>query len=160
MNIHDLIICKTKVEAVVHGGEVWIPLRRMCDNLGLHLEAQQTRVKDDPRFSFRVIRTVAADGKMREMFCLPKEQIHGWLFTINPNKVKASARKTLLAYQREIMRVLDHYFDEGFACYDPDFEELFCKVIQIFQNTRYERFLRNFEVETGRNLKLPSGKYT
>lgn len=39
---------------------------------------------------------VAADGKQREMLCLPIRYVFGWLFTINPANVNEEAREERL----------------------------------------------------------------
>ena len=53
---------------------------------------------------------VAADGKEREMLCLPYEFIFGWLFTINPKNVKEEARESVAKYRIECYRVLFRHF--------------------------------------------------
>lgn len=55
--------------------------------------------------------TVGADGKGREMVCLPLEYVYGWIFTINPRNVSDDARDNVMKYQLECYRVLyEHFF--------------------------------------------------
>ncbi len=54
--------------------------------------------------------TVAADGKQREMLCLPVEFIFGWLFTINPDNVNEDAREAVRRYRMECYRTLYRHF--------------------------------------------------
>lgn len=53
---------------------------------------------------------VAADGKEREMLCLPLRYVYGWLFTINPKNVAPAAREAVTRYRRECYDVLYHHF--------------------------------------------------
>lgn len=53
---------------------------------------------------------VTADGKKREMVCLPLEYVYGWIFTINPRNVAESTREKVLQYQRECYDVLYRHF--------------------------------------------------
>lgn len=53
---------------------------------------------------------VAADGKQREMLCLPIRYVFGWLFTINPANVNEEAREALTAYQHECYEALYRHF--------------------------------------------------
>jgi predicted ATP-binding protein involved in virulence len=57
--------------------------------------------------------TVAADGKEREMVCLPQEFIFGWLFTINPKNVKEEAREAVAKYRIECYRALYEHFSSA-----------------------------------------------
>ena len=51
-----------------------------------------------------------ADGKDREMLCLPLEFVYGWLFTIDANLVSESNRENVARYQRECYDILYRYF--------------------------------------------------
>jgi hypothetical protein len=102
------------VEAIQRDGDVWIPLRRVCENLGVDIDSQRKRLSDADRspWATTVIMTVvAADGKNREAFCLHLDVVPMWLATIDVSRVRESVRPKLLAYQKECARVLrDHFF--------------------------------------------------
>jgi hypothetical protein len=55
------------------------------------------------------------DSKRYRMLCLPLDQLSGWLFTINPHKVKPEIRPKLLLYQRECVKTLDECWRQGEA---------------------------------------------
>lgn len=80
--------------------ECWVVVRRICENIDLHLETQIKRIKRDGRFNYTVKRTVAEDGKEREMFCLAYEDFWGWLFSINPRRVKKTTAEKLTKYYK------------------------------------------------------------
>jgi hypothetical protein len=81
-------------------GEVWIPLKRLCENLGVDPTRQTQKVESDPRFSYRHMSATAPDGKNYGMFCIPVSQVSAWLFSINPNKVRPDLQEKLLFYQK------------------------------------------------------------
>ena len=53
---------------------------------------------------------VAADGKQREMVCLPLKYIFGWLFTISPKNVAPEAKELVRRYRTECYDALYRYF--------------------------------------------------
>ena len=112
-------------------GDRFVVVRPIVDALGLSWSGQHERLNRHPVLSstVRVTRTVAEDGKDREMVALPLEQFHGWLFTIDASRVKPEAKDKLLAYQRECFDVLHSYFTEG-AAWNPRFHR------QEFDRTR------------------------
>ena len=95
-------------------GRIWVPIIRPCENLGLHLETQRTKIQNDNSFSSTVKRLTAADGKTYEMVCLPLEEVQGWLFSINPSRIKDERKKArLILYRRECIKVLNDYWTKG-----------------------------------------------
>ena len=53
------------------------------------------------------------------MLCLPLRKLNGWLFSINPSKVRADIRDKLIAYQEECFTVLHDYWTKGAAVRKP-----------------------------------------
>ncbi|WP_372400741.1 phage antirepressor N-terminal domain-containing protein (plasmid) [Azospirillum sp. HJ39] len=93
-------------------GRVVVSVRPICEALGLTWGSQFNRIKRTPSLSTTIfmMKTVAADGKVREVLCLPLDLIPGWLFGVDVNRVKPELRDRLIAYQRECHRVLfDHF---------------------------------------------------
>lgn len=88
----------------------WVALKPICEAIGIDWPRQYTKIQNDPRFNCCHITTVGADGKNREMMCLPLDQINGWLFNINSNRVKSDCRETLLIFQRECQEALFRHF--------------------------------------------------
>ena len=66
--INDVAIAATSNEK----GEVLIPIRPICDALGVAYHGQYMKIKDDKFLSSTVMLsiTVGADGKQREMICI------------------------------------------------------------------------------------------
>jgi len=106
-------------------GEVFVPIRPICDNLGVTWSPQRRRINRDPVLSDEATSvTVTVTQQGREMICLPLKFIPGWLFGINADRVKAEIRERLIRYQRECFDVLAAAFTEGRLTADPSFDEL------------------------------------
>lgn len=83
-------------------------------SVGSFFQAQLEKIKSDPILSstIRLSLTVGADGKIREMSCIPLEFTFGWLFTINPKNVSPEAKDAVTKYKLECYRALFEYFTE------------------------------------------------
>lgn len=92
-------------------GGVWVPLKRMCEALGVSMQGQHARLQTKAWATIKPILTVGDDGKDREMFALHLDSVPMWLATIEPSRVDESVRAKLVVYQRECAAVLrDHFF--------------------------------------------------
>jgi hypothetical protein len=110
----------TAVLMDVDGDEVvYVPIRPLCDHLGLSWQGQNDRIRRDLvlseiQMSVRVTRMDIEEGSRRphtsEMLCLPLEFLNGWLFGVNASRVKSDVRDRLIRYQRECYRVLADAF--------------------------------------------------
>jgi hypothetical protein len=105
--------------------DVYVPIRPICDNLGVTLAGQRERIARDPVLSEVVTSvSVTLTQQAREMLCLPLKYVPGWLFGINANRVKPELRERVIRYQRECYDVLAEAFVEGRLTADPAFDEL------------------------------------
>ena len=95
----------------------FVPIKPICDALGIAFEPQYQKLKEDEDLSSTVTLriTVAADGKQREMVCLPMEFIFGWLFTISPKNVSPDAKESVRRYRMECYKALFDHFSERSA---------------------------------------------
>lgn len=93
-------------------GETYVPIKPVCDALGIDAKNQRTKLQEDEFFASTgvIITSVAADGKEREMYCLRLRDVYGWLATINPGKVAPEAREAVTHYRRECYDVLYEHF--------------------------------------------------
>ncbi|WP_289741588.1 phage antirepressor N-terminal domain-containing protein [uncultured Duncaniella sp.] len=91
----------------------YLPIKPICEAIGIAFQPQNDKIKEHPilRSTVTIIVTVGADGKPREMVCLPVKFIYGWLFTINPGKVAPEARAKVEAYSLECYEVLYNHFN-------------------------------------------------
>ena len=93
-------------------GQTLVPIRPICEAIGVSLQGQSEKIYDDEILSSVVKQnlTTGADGKQYEMLCLPLEYVYGWIFTINPKKVNAQAKDSVVRYKRECYDVLYRHF--------------------------------------------------
>jgi len=97
---------------IVENGSKLVPIKPICQALGIDEDAQRRKLKDDPILaSTTVLSTaVAADGKSREMVSIPLMWVFGWLLTIDARNVKEEAREALIKYQVECYKALYNHF--------------------------------------------------
>ena len=89
-----------------------VPIRPICEALGIDYSRQLKKIKDDPDLGSVVglKPTTGADGKTYEMCCLPLEYIFGWLFTISPSNVHEDAQEIVRKYRMECYHALFQHF--------------------------------------------------
>jgi hypothetical protein len=107
--------------------QIYIPLKPICDQLGVTWPSQLNRIHRDPVLSRKVrgVFITNTPGGRQEMICLPLDYLNGWLFGINATRVNEEARERLIRYQDECFRVLAEAFREGrLVVSDPTFEDL------------------------------------
>jgi hypothetical protein len=118
--------------------QVYVPLRPICDHLGVAWRSQNMRIQRDPVLS-EVVRsgivTIPEVGK-RNMVCLPLEYLNGFLFGINAARVKEKIRSKLIQYQRECYLVLaDAFLDRSVPSdWDQTSPETMAALQQIYEN--------------------------
>ena len=80
-----------------------MPIRPICDYLGVDWSAQYRRINRDAVRAesvqgVAVTTTPSANGRGggQEMLCLPLKSLPGWLFGINAERVKAELREKIV----------------------------------------------------------------
>ncbi|EKO0352393.1 phage antirepressor Ant [Salmonella enterica subsp. enterica serovar Soerenga] len=97
-------------------GVTYVAMRQIVENIGIDWTGQSVKLrKMKDKFNCRDISMVAADGKLRKLLCIPLKKLNGWLFSINPEKVRADIRDKLIQYQEECFTVLHDYWAKGKA---------------------------------------------
>jgi len=91
-------------------GEHYVVLARLCEPLGLAPNKQAEKLKKLTWACATIMVAQDESGRKQELFCLPIRSVAGWLFTINPGKVKPHLREKLALYQRECAEVLADHF--------------------------------------------------
>ncbi|EMQ8345590.1 phage antirepressor Ant [Escherichia coli] len=95
-------------------GAAYVAMKPIVENLGMSWGTQQQKLmKQLDKFNCIHMNMVAADGKLRKLLCLPLKKLNGWLFSINPEKVRADIRDKLIQYQEECFTVLHDYWTKG-----------------------------------------------
>lgn len=110
--VNIAVINDVSLQVVVDDKEQLIPIKPVCDILGVNYTSQVDKLKEHPIFRSTIPQrgTVAADGKEREMLCIPLRFFSGWLFSINPNNVKEEIKEKLIQFQLKCNDILYDYF--------------------------------------------------
>jgi hypothetical protein len=102
---------------------VWVPLKRMCEALGLQPHGQSEKLKTKPWAVTQMICATGPDGKTYETLSLHLDSVPMWLATIEPSRVDESVRAKLVVYQRECAAVLrDHFFGRRDVAHSTPFD--------------------------------------
>ncbi len=102
--------------AVIKQDDVpYVALKPIVESLGLDWKVQHRKTAEDTRFNCGHITIVARDGKERQVACIPLKKLNAFLFSINPNKVRADLREMLEHYQEECAAALYNYWTFGYA---------------------------------------------
>ncbi|HEJ8309872.1 TPA: phage antirepressor N-terminal domain-containing protein [Klebsiella michiganensis] len=105
-----------QVLTAMAAGIAYVAMKPIVENLGMSWGTQQQKLmKSLEKFNCIHMNMVAADGKLRKLLCLPLKKLNGWLFSINPEKVRADIRDKLIQYQDECFTVLHDYWTKGKA---------------------------------------------
>ena len=102
-----------ELKVYVLDGEPYVPLRPICDFLGVSWSGQRQRVVRDPVLSkaTRFVRVTHTNlGGRPELLCLPLRYLNGWLFGISSSRVREELREKLIQYQRECYDALARAF--------------------------------------------------
>ncbi|MBX8532167.1 phage antirepressor N-terminal domain-containing protein [Pseudomonas cichorii] len=103
------------VVLVGQGNEPYVAMRPIVENMGLAWSAQRIKIVEKFDSTVSEIDTVAEDGKLRGMICLPLRKLPAWLYSISPNKVKPELRDKIIRYQEECDDALWDYWTKGSA---------------------------------------------
>lgn len=95
-----------RISILLSNGEWWVAIKPICEALNVHYKNQHEMILKDEILSqlSRQQGMVGADGRLRNMTCLPEEFIYGWLFSIR------SDAPGLKEYKVQCYRVLYKHF--------------------------------------------------
>ncbi|MDX4069157.1 phage antirepressor N-terminal domain-containing protein [Aliarcobacter skirrowii] len=91
-----------------------IVVKDICEHIGLNAKGQIKKLQSDESYESKLIK-VQTKGGLQEVFTIPLSKLNGWLFSINPNKVKPEVKQKLIEYKKECFNVLNNYFNNGIA---------------------------------------------
>jgi hypothetical protein len=124
---------------MANDGSKMIPIKPICEALGVDPEGQRQRIERDEILSSVafIIKAVGADKKEREMFCIPLKFSFGWLFTIDTSRVNEDARKSVIKYKLQCYDVLYRHFTEQEEFMQERQEKINEKILE-YDNIRAE----------------------
>ncbi|NJL06692.1 MAG: hypothetical protein HC911_17680 [Chloroflexaceae bacterium] len=90
---------------------VYVPLARLCANLGIDPPSQMQRIQAHEVLSTALATlSIQSTGGPQATLCLRLDLIPFWLAGINTQRVRADVREKLVRYQRECAAVLWDFF--------------------------------------------------
>ncbi|WP_052235229.1 phage antirepressor N-terminal domain-containing protein [Pectobacterium brasiliense] len=96
-------------------GVAYVAMRPIVESIGVDWSGQMAKLKTQrEKFGCRDIST-PTNGGVQNMLCIPLRKLNGWLFSINPERVRADIKDKLIQYQEECFTVLHDYWNKGEA---------------------------------------------
>jgi hypothetical protein len=139
---------------VFEDGDNMVPIKPICEAVGVDFSSQLQKLKSDPILNSTMVlsTTVGADGKNREMVCLPFRYVFGWLFKIDARNVAPDAQEGVIKYQKICYDALYEWFvlQNKFAKWK---EELIMQRSELEERLLEERKILNEKIKDAANLK-------
>ncbi len=139
-------------------GQVYVPIRQMCDLLGISYQGQIDRIRRDPVLKkyeqpLPLERAEEQGGSGGEQItnCLALKYVPGWLFGISSSRVRADVRDKLIVYQEQVHDVIWQAFRDEIEASAPaqgtavgrkdEFEAIEQMGLAIYRLARQQRAL-------------------
>ncbi|MFP1868691.1 phage antirepressor N-terminal domain-containing protein [Lonsdalea quercina] len=96
-------------------GVAYVAMKPVVENIGINWKGQYIKlINQMDKFGCGDI-SIPTNGGIQKMLCIPLRKLNGWLFSINPAKVRADIRDKLIQYQEECFTALHDYWTKGTA---------------------------------------------
>ncbi|HEO8934591.1 TPA: phage antirepressor N-terminal domain-containing protein [Serratia marcescens] len=101
-------------------GVAYVAMKPIVENLGMSWSTQTRKLLSQVDKYGYAHMNIPSKGGIQQMLCIPLRKLNGWLFSINPAKVRADIREKLISYQEECFTVLHDYWTKGSAVRKPE----------------------------------------
>lgn len=102
-----------QVITAMNDGVAYVGMKTIVENLGMSWGTQQQKLaRNHVKFGC-IHMNMPSKGGIQQMLCIPLRKLNGWLFSINPAKVRADIRDRLVKYQEECFTVLYNYWSNA-----------------------------------------------
>lgn len=148
MSDHQLVTVEfrgDRIFAIEAPEGILVVAKPIAEKFGLVWSKQLQRLKADPALSDGVyLKYIPSPGGMQETTVLGLNRLNGWLYKIDPRKVKPEFRSDLISYQRECSDALYAHFSTGrVAAGAPEPKpEQFSDGLDIMQKVAFAREAR------------------
>ena len=172
MNLQSINFNNDKLDIIKINSNIYISIRKVCNNLGIDFKFQHQKLKNDPTFESKLIE-VQTNGGVQKVFCIPLEKLNGWLFTINPNRVKPEVKQKLITYKKECFDVLFNHFIKKAQPTQPQLIEDNCQIEELIKRSdivrgyqgqiaklenelaKKQSEIKNLELQTNNPFEMP-----
>jgi hypothetical protein len=123
MQVYEVNFHGDRLLGVKTAAEITIPIKPICDALGIELSGQRQRILRHPvlQKSAGVITLNSGAAGSQQAVVLQLNRLNFWLATISPERIKGpGARERVILYQEECADALFDYFINGRAT-NPNF---------------------------------------
>ena len=91
---------------IEESGAIFLPVSRVCVNLGITAQRQAQRLRDHPVLSAGLVTLPLEASGNQETLCIRLDLVPLWLAGVNANRVAPGIRDKLIRYQTEAAAVL------------------------------------------------------
>jgi len=96
-------------------GVAYVAMKPIVENLGMSWSTQMRKLlSQQDKYGYAHM-NIPSLGGIQKMLCMPIQKLNGWLFSINPAKVRDDIRDRLVRYQEECFTALHDYWTKGVA---------------------------------------------
>jgi hypothetical protein len=97
------------VAVQMEDGSVFVPIRQMCELLGIGYQGQIDRIRRDAvlqKYEAEVLVANPEGGGAQATNCLALKYVPGWLFGITASRVREEVREKLILYQEQVYDII------------------------------------------------------
>lgn len=124
VNTYSVPFNGQQIITAMAAGVTYVAMRPIVENLGMSWSTQVRKLSSAiDKFNCVHMNMVGNSGSVhmntplkggiQKMLCIPLKKLNGWLFSINPEKVRADIRDKLIKFQEECFTVLHDYWTKG-----------------------------------------------
>jgi len=97
-------------------GEIeYVAMRPIVEGIGLDWASQFVKLNNNKgKFGCCDI-TTPSKGGLQKTLCIPFTKLYGYLFSINPNRVRKDIKDQVILYQNECFEALYDHFKKGYS---------------------------------------------
>lgn len=109
-----------QILTAVAAGIAYVAMKPVVEGIGLDWKTQYRKLLGQADKFGCGHMTIPSNGGLQQMLCIPLRKLNGWLFSINPAKVRDDIRARLVRYQEECFTALHDYWTKGAAIRKPE----------------------------------------
>jgi P22_AR N-terminal domain len=94
-------------------GKMYVPLKRVCEILGIDYKSQVKSVKRYGIYDEKVLPVLSENGRYRKMPCLSVKRMRSWMRGVNHSKVRPDMVERLFEWRDEFDTAMDHLVNYG-----------------------------------------------